>query len=206
LYRYGLPRGVLGSQARLVGVVSTSTENIELEGHGFETDDRVTFRAAEGGSMAAPLVAGVEYFAIRVNDSFFQVSATQGGLSVNLTSSGTSMMVSSALPFDEVIEFYSRWADGFFYANAVPFTPGAVPAIVKGLVAQLAAKKILQLAGHTSETVDEFETAAMAQLERFAKGLPVRDVSATAATNKSVVSTLVSRGVDRRGWGSGGLP
>ena len=206
LYAFGAPRGVLNAPARLVATSTASTDVVELDDHGFVTDDPILFRAADGGTLSAPLVAGTTYYAIRLNDSTFKVAATSGGAAINLTTNGVTMIVSIALPFDRVIEFYSRWADSFFPAHAVPFTAGAVPVIVEGLVAQLAAKRLAALAGHTSEAIDAAEVAAMAQLERFAKGLPVRDANATARTNTAAVSSYVTTGVDPRGWPSGSLP
>ena len=57
-----------------------------------------------------------------------------------------------------------------------------------------------------ADSIDEAQKSAEAQLERFAKGLPVRDAAATAITNRAVVSSYVTADVDPRGWGSGTIP
>lgn len=206
LYRFGLPRGVLGSSGRIVESSLAATDAITLDGHGFETDDQVAFRASEGGTLSAPLAAGTTYYAIRTSDATFKVSATEGGAAINLSSDGVSMIVAVALPFDDVIEFYSRWVDGFVPAHLVPFTAGSVPVMIKAIVAELAAKKLMQLAGHSSESVNDAELVAKAQLERWSKGVPLRDAAATTSANKSVVSSITVVGSDPRGWGSGTLP
>lgn len=205
LYRFGLTRGALGVAGRVVESSLASTDVITLDAHGFDTGNEVAFRATEGGTLSSPLVAGTTYYAIRLSDSTFQVAATDGGAALDLTTNGVSMIVATALPFDDVIEFYSRWVDGCVPANAVPFVD-PVPVVVKAIVAELSAKKLLQLAGHTSASVNEAELAAKAQLERWSKGIPVRDANATAPTNKAVASSISVAGADPRGWGSRTLP
>lgn len=205
LYRFGLPRGVLVSSGRVVESSASGTDTITLDGHGFETDDEVVLRAAEGGTLSAPLVAGTTYYAIRVNDSGFKVSSTAAGVAIDLTTAGVSMIAGAPLPFDDVIEFYSRWVDGFSPAHLVPFT-APIPIMVKAIVAELAAKKLAQLAGHVSASVNEAEAAAREQLERWSKGVPLRDAAATGPANKAVVSSISVVGLDPRGWGSGSLP
>lgn len=201
LYKYGFPRGLLANPARRCASVNTTTNALELDGHGFETDTPVLFRAEGSGSLPSPLVAGTTYYAIRVTDSSFKVSATEGGAAIDLTTAGASVAVATPLPFDDVIEFYSRWADGFLPANAVPLgRDNAVPIIVVGLVAELSAKKLLLMAGQSSQSMDAQELSAKAQLERFAKGVPIRDENATASTNLAYSESVSS---DSRGWGTG---
>lgn len=205
LYKFGLPRGVLGTKGDIVEASIASTDTLTFDGHGFETDTPVMLRAAEGGTLSAPLVASTIYYAIRVSDATFKVAATAGGAVINLTTDGTSMIVSTPLDFDDVIEAYSRWVDGFV-PHIVPFVAGSIPIMVKMVVAELSAKKLLALAGHSSELVDAAVVTATAQLERWAKGVPVRDALATASSNRSVVSSITILGLDPRGWGSGELP
>lgn len=208
VYRYGLPRGTLGTPGRLVASAVAAMDLIELDGHGFETDDPIVFRAGEGGTLPAPLVASTTYYAINETDSTFKISATQGGSAINLTTDGVNVFVATPLPFDEVLEFYSRWVDGFLPAHFVPLKPdddGRFPVIVSGIVAELAAKKLQQLAGHASVSVGEYEIAAKAQLERWSKGVPLRD-PAEGDANRAVASSLVITGTDPRGWGSRYLP
>lgn len=200
LYRYGLPRGLLANPARLCASVEDSTDTFELDAHGFETDDQLLFRPEEGGELPAPLVAGTTYYAIRVTDSTFKVSATQGGAAINLTTDGVSVLVAIALPVDEVLEFYSRFVDPFLPAHLVPLT-APYPVTVTAIVAKLAAKELLRIAGQTSISMTEEEIGAKAQLERWAKGVPLRDSRATASANLAISEGSTG---DPRGWGVGG--
>lgn len=206
LYRYGLPRGTLVMQARLVASSTASSDIIELDGHGFETDDEILFRAAEGGTLSAPLVVGTTYYAIRISDSSFKVAAAPAGAAINLTTDGSEMIVAAPLPVDEVLEYYSRFVDDFAPAHAVPLT-APYPVVVVATVAELSAKKLLSLSGQQSINVDAAEASAKEVLERWAKGIPMRDAAATTAhTNKAVSSVVSSTNTDPRGWGSSELP
>lgn len=204
LYKYGLQRGLLSQQGRLVASSLSGTDTIELDGHGLETDDEVVFRAEDGGTLSAPLVAGTTYYAIRINESHFKVAAAPAGAAINLTTDGVSMLVGCPLPYDEVIEFYSAFVDGCV-PHAVPFT-SPVPVLVRGIVAELSAKKLLMLAGQTSIALDDAVKAAREQLKEWGRGVPIRDANVTASANRAIVSSLVSSGGDPRGWGSGSLP
>jgi hypothetical protein len=197
VYQYGLPRGALGNPGRLVvdsSLADTPLGTIELQEHGFETGTCITFRATDGGTLSSPLVAGVVYFAIRLTDSTFQVSATSGGSPITLTTGGVSMVVSADLPFDEVLEFYSRFVDGFLPAEVVPLT-APYPITVVAIVSELTAKKIQILSGMTSGSMTEAELGAGAQLKRWAAGLPVRDAAATTQAANVAVTNKV-RGED----------
>jgi hypothetical protein len=204
LYRYGLARGALAMPGRLVESSAASSDLLTLDGHGFVTDDEVLVRATEGGTLSAPLVEGTTYYVIRVTDSTFKLAATAGGAAIDLSTSGSQMVVASTLPVDDVLEFYSRFVDAFLPAHAVPLVE-PYPVTVTAIVAELAAKKLTHLSGQASVSVDAAEVAAKAQLERWAKGLPLRDARATASTNKAITMTL-STSTDPRGWGSGSLP
>lgn len=205
VYKYGLARGALSSSARIIASSSVQADSLELEAHGFETGDEIRFRPLEGGTLPAPLVEHQAYFAVRVTDAVFRVAATPGGAPIDLTTTGDGIAVSTPLPIDEVLLFYSRFADGFFPAHAVPLKGPPYPILVTAIVAELSAKKLQNLAGQSSASVDEAERAAKAQLERFAKGIPLRDASVTTSTNRAVVASL-GAGLDPRGWGSRRLP
>lgn len=207
VYKYGLPRGALGNPGRLVASSLAATSTIELAEHGFATGDAVTLRATEGGTLSAPLVSGQTYYVIWVTDSTFQLSATQNGSAISLTTDGVSMMVSMDLPFNEVLEFYSRFVDGFV-PHAVPL-PTPYPITVVAIVAELAAKKIQILSGMKSGSMDEAEIAAGAQLKRWAAGVPVRDAAVTTQpSNVAVTNRLPNQnviGFPLYGRGPGGL-
>lgn len=195
VYKYGFSRGTLGNPGRLVASALASTNVLTLEGHGFETDDEILLRAESGGSLPSPLVAGTAYYAIRLTDSTFSVATTPGGTAVNLTTDGESVVVSAALPFDEVLEFYSRFVDDFLPAHLVPLAE-PYPVTVTATVAELAAKKLQLIAGQTSDAIDAVELAAKARLERWAKGLRIRDPKAATSANLA----LARSGNGNRGW------
>lgn len=203
VYAYGLARGTLGGTARIVASALAATDRLELDEHGFETNDALLLRASEGGTLSAPLVAGTTYYAIRVSASTFQLAATPNGSAIDLTTDGVSMVVSIALPFDQVLQFYSRFVDAYVPAHLVPLT-SPYPIVVVGIVADLAAKKLQLLSGQTSASMTEVENAAEKQLERWAAGIPLRDSSATSPANLAVTAGLGR--ADPRGWGSKRLP
>lgn len=199
-----LPAGEITGSSRVAASALATSDAITLDGHGLETDDPVTVRAAEGGSLPSPLVEGTVYYAIRVTNGSFKLATTAGGAAIDLAGDGVDVIVMREPPYDDVIEFYSRWADAFLPAHLVPLQAPIHPT-VKGIVAELSAKKLLNLDGKTSEAVNAAEIAAKAMLERFAIGLPLRGAAATARTNLAISSSLASSS-DPRGWGSGSLP
>lgn len=204
-----LPAGSLTSAAGLVASALASTDAVTQDGHGLETGDPVTVRAAEGGSLSAPLVDGATYFAIRLTNAEFQLAVTLGGSAINLTTDAVSMIVIREPDFDMWIEFYSRWADTSLPGHLVPMgRVKPVPALVRGIVADLVAKRMFNVGGQASETLKDMEIASAAQLARFAAGNPLRDANATPPANLAITSTL-SNTSDPRGWtscGSGRLP
>lgn len=197
VYKYSLPRGSLGNPGRLVASSLASTDTIELSEHGFETGDPVTVRATDGGTLSAPLVAGTVYYVIALTDSTLQLSATPSGSAIDLTTDGVSMMVTADLPFDDLCEFYSRFADGFLPAHVVPL-PAPYPITIVAIVAELVAKRAQILSGVKSESMQEAELSAKAQLERYALGIPVRDAApATQPANLAVVKSVSDRVIGR---------
>lgn len=202
LYTYGLPRGLLANPGRRCAAALAATDAFELDGHGFETDDVLVFRAEGSGSLPTPLVANTTYYAIRVSDAIFKVAAMAGGAAIDLTANGTSVLVATPLPIDETIERYSRFVDGCLPAHLVPLgVEKPVPVEIAAIVSELSAKKLLLIRGQSSESMKEMELGAKAQLERWAKGIPLRDANATASAN---LAHSESVSADPRGWGGGG--
>lgn len=198
-----LPPGSVVSPAGMVASCLASTDVLTYDGHGLGTDDEVTVRAAEvGGTLSAPLVAGTVYYAIRLSNAEFKLAATAGGAAINLTSNGVEMTVIREPKFDDVIEFCSRLADTSLPAHLVPLTAPIHP-LVRGCVADMAAKRVLNANGQNSEAVKATDLEAKAILERFAAGMPLRGGTAQTPTNLAVTATSVSSGSDPRGWGSG---
>lgn len=199
LFRYGLPRGLLANPGRLCASVVATDDTFTLDGHGFENDTPLLFRAETGGTLPAPIAAGTIYYAIRVSDSTFKAAATAGGAAEDLTTDGVSVVVSTALPIDEVLEFYSRFVDGFLPAHLVPLG-SPYPITVTAIVAELSAKKLLLISRQSSASMTEMEVGAKAQLERWVKGIPLRDDRQTASANLAVSDVLSIP----REWGTGG--
>lgn len=197
LYRFGLPRGALANPGRLIAAAYPATDSLELDGHGFELDDEIRFRAEAGGAMPAPLAVATTYYAIPVSDTLFQVAATQGGSAIGLTTGAESVLVMTPLPVADVIERYSRLVDDYAPAHLVPFT-APIPIRVVAIVAELSAQRLLWISGQKSIAMDLIEAAAHKELDRWAKGLPLRDSTATGRANLAV-ARQVSR-TSGRGW------
>lgn len=197
-----LPPGTVVSPAGILASCLASTDVLTYDGHGLETDDEVTVRAASAGTLSAPLAAGTTYYAIRLSNAAFQLAATAGGSAINITSNGVEMTVIREPKFDDVIEFCSRLADTSLPAHLVPLT-APIPPLVRGCVADMAAKRVLNANGQNSEAVKATDLEAKAILERFAAGMPLRGGTAQTPTNLAITATSVSSGADPRGWGSG---
>lgn len=190
LYTYGLPRGSLGSAPSREVASSRATSNVlELDAHGLEVGDVVTFRAVEGGSMPGGLAEGTKYYAIRIDDARFQVASSlvnaQASTAIDLTTDGESVVMSVPIDVDALLERYSRFADGFLPAHAVPLTE-PYPIEVVAAVAELTAARVQFLSGVASVEMSKVDASARKQLERFASGLPLRDATATRPTNLAI--------------------
>ncbi len=195
VYTYGLPRGSLGNPGRVCASALASTDTFTLDGHGFSDGEEVILRAEEGGTLPSPLVAGATYYVVWLSDSTFKVASSKGGAAVNLTTDGELVVVSTALPFDKYLERYSRFADGFIPAHLVPLS-APYPVEVTAVVAELTAKRLQIWCGQTSDSMTEIEVGAKAQLERWAKGLRIRDARVTTSANLAVARS----GNGNRGW------
>lgn len=207
VFRLGVPRGNLQSVSREVASTNASTNTFELNGHGFEDGDTVTVRAVEGGSLAAPLVEGTTYYVKRTDGSRFQLAATSGGAAIDITTTGTSMLVTTEPPIADLITAVSQWMYDMLPAHARFESINDVPMVLRVTCAEVVGKKAMALVGHTSESVDQYELAAKAKCERWATGLPNRaSGDVVADTNLSVRSALSATVEDSRGWGSGSIP
>src|SRR5690606_30169535 len=99
---------------------TASTDAITLDGHGLENGDQVTVRALEGATLPSPLVEGTVYYAFRITNATFKLAATDGGAPLDIATNSSSVVVLKEPPFDDVIEFYSRWADALLPAHVAP--------------------------------------------------------------------------------------
>ncbi len=203
VYRYGLPRGTLGSTGREAASVLAATDTFELEEHGFETGDELVVRALQGGSLPGGLSASTTYYAKRVTADTFQLSSTPSGPTIDLTTDGQNVLVASPLPFDEVLEFYSRFVDTCVPAHAAPFE-APYPVLIVATVATLAAKRLQNISGTASNIMSELERGARDMLKDFQAGKPLADPLATTPTNLAITGEAST--TDPRGWGTETLP
>lgn len=197
LHRYGLRGGAVVNPGRLAES-AVGTDAFTLDGHGIETDWLVTLRAEAGGALPSPLVAGATYYAIRDSESTFRVAASPGGPAIDLTTIGVSVVVTTPLPIDEMLEYFSRYVDDFLPAEFVPLS-APYPLTIVIIVCQLTAAALYRLTGQESASMQEVELGAKAKIERWSKGLGVVGVagSANLAYGESAFADL-------RGWGGGG--
>lgn len=203
MYRYGLARGTLGSTGREVASALATSDTFELDEHGFETGDQVLFRAIQGGALPGGVSAATPYYAIRITSETFKISTAPGGPPIDLTTDGSGVIVSTPLPFDEVLEAYSRFVDTCVPAHVAPFKE-PFPKLIVATVATLAAKRLQNLSGTTTNAMGQLEKEARDLLKGFEPGKPLGDANATAPSNLAVVASTAE--TDPRGWGSGTIP
>lgn len=198
VYRQGVPRGALVSRGRLVESVDVNADTLELEGHGLGNGTVVQLRAADGGALPAPLSASTVYYALPVSgsDSLLQLSATEGGAAIGLTSSGAApfmLFVPLGPMLDDLIEVYSRWLDSLVIGHTVPFEE-PIPAWVRHCTAVRTAAHASRVLGLGSQTeqIFEAERMAIADAMRLAKGPTLRDAAATGPANRAVYAVAGS--------------
>jgi hypothetical protein len=198
--------GGITFEGRLVESADASSDIFTLDGHGFDDDTIVYVRAASSGELPAGLSATTAYYVKRLTNGTFQLATSAGGAAVNFTTNGESVLVVREPPYDNAIEYVSRWADAFFPAHAVPFTAPIHP-LVRGVVADITSKRLLNYDGKSSQIVDAAELAGKAILERFAASLEVlRPASGVTAPSygERAVTTTASDEPDARGWTEAG--
>ena len=197
LYDYGLPRNAAASEGRLVGTISTSADTIELGSHGYTGGEAVTFRAEAGGSLPSPLVAGVTYYALPVDEWQFQVATTEGGAAIDLTTAGSNVVVVTESPREAAREWATAVLDDMLPAHVVPLE-APYPTIVRMTAAELANAKL----GYSpdNKTLSDLLDAAQARLKRWASGVPVRGENAPEPANLCASSAVAVGVADTRGW------
>lgn len=218
LYAFGLPRGAVPNEGRLLAAVSVSADELVLDVHGLAEDQAFSLRAAAGGAVPTGLVEGTTYYAHPLTESRFQARATPGGSVVNITTAGDAERVFVIVPLDvpSWIRFGSRMIDEMTPANACPLvkvddagvredeagydsSTGAYPEIITITCAELAAGKGLGFGGASSRTLSSAIKDAQKRLERWAAGLPLRNAPGQTHTNLATSAAVPYR--DPRGWG-----
>lgn len=217
LYAFGLPRGAVPNPGRLLADVSVSAGTLILGEHGLAEDDPFSVRASAGGTLPAPLVAGVTYYAAPTSADAWKPRATAGGSAIPITTTGTPerVVLVVALPVENWIRWASRLIDEMLPAHVVPLvkvdaagvradesgydsTTGGYPEIIVMTCAELAAGKGLGLGGASSKSLTSMVDDAKKRLDRWASGIPVRGAPAQTPANLAVAASVPYR--DPRGW------
>lgn len=200
LYDFGLPRGAVPNPGRLLDAVDVALDWVALDVHGFALGDPVLFRAEAGGSLPGGLAEGVSYYAKPLDESHFQVSATDGGPAIDLTSSGSNTLVISPLPVAAAIEWGARTIDDMLPAHVVPLAAPYPPVIV-ATNAELAAGKLAARGGFVSKALSDIIAGAQKKLDRWAKNVEIRGENAPQPAQGAAVATAAAVPVDDvRGW------
>jgi hypothetical protein len=203
LYQYGLQRGALANPGRLAAGASSATNAITLDQHGLALNDAITLRAEAGGSLPAPLVAGVTYYAVPINDATFSVAAALDGAAIDLTSYGSRIVVGTQLPIAAAIRFGAALIDDMLPAHVLPLVE-PYPPIVVMTNAELAIGKLTTSTGNGSKSIGEMVDVARKRLERWAAGVPLRGENTPAPANLAATAVATAPGRDSRGWGRWG--
>lgn len=198
VYRFGAPRGSLGSVSRLVSSVDADADAIELDEHGFEDGLEVRFRAEAGGSLPSPLVEGTAYFARVLDVHRFQVAATSGGAAIDLTTEGETVLVLEPSPLPAAIDWATAIIEDMLPAHIVPLEAPYPPVLV-ATCAELATGKALSKRGLATETLSDMLDKAHARVSRWARGAVVRGTNQPPAANLAA-STASAPAADPRGW------
>ena len=204
VYRF-VPAGILAVPGRLVSSASASTELLTLDGHGLVLNQTISFRAEAGGSLPSPLVAGTTYYAKPVSDSTFQVAATSGGTAINLTTTGSNIVLIADLPWADWIAECSAMIDQTLVAHVVPIT-GPIPEPVRVYCSALLAFRALSHVGASTGSVQSSIEFWAKQAKEWARGVPLRGANVPVAGN--LASSFSGVAGDPRGWtrGSSRIP
>jgi hypothetical protein len=199
LNAFGIPRGSVPNPGRVVASVNTTDNTLTLDAHDLSVDEVITFRAGNGGSLPAPLVAGTTYYADPLDDTRFRVRASVGGAAIDLTTAGSIVLLLVPLNKAAAISFASRLLDNMLPSHVVPLDADAIPDVVRHTCAELAAWKLASMRGAASKSLTDMYKAADEVVKRWAKGVPVRG---TPAANKraNLAVSATAPYVDRRGW------
>lgn len=199
LYAYGLVPGALPNPGRLIYSVSAGSNTFTLDDHGFQTGDVLTFRAdVAGGSLPSPITEATEYYAIRVSDHIFSVSASSGGAAVDITTAGERVLVASAVPYDSSIAWASEVVNDALPAHIVPIPEGElIPEIIRMTTAEIAIGKLMSRQGAAADTLKMAVDKAYERLRRWARGVPVRGENVPP---RAQVSASSASYIDARGW------
>lgn len=193
-----MPRGSLSNPGKLAASASAATNTIALDQHGFALNDPLTVRAEGGGSLPAPLVAGVTYYAIPVNESSFSVAAAASGAVIDFTTAGARIVVVAPVPVQAAIDFGAELINDSI-PHLLPLVAPYPPIIVM-TNAELAIGKLMASTGSGSKSLGEMVDLARKRLERWATGVSVRGANAQPSANLAATTPATAAASDCRGW------
>ncbi len=222
VYSTGLQPAAFVRAPRTVEAVDETTDTLTLRGHGLETGRIVTF-AIQGsptpvmGTIGSALPAGVSasivYYAIKLSEDLFRVSASLGGPAVSLVDEGTGIFGIAVDPgedLDEQLEADAGDIDIACAAHGTPFKPdtnGSFPAWLVALNARLSGAGQLLVHGLQNPNYEaamkrvfdrvEIDRADMAW---WKKGAPIPGMSARDATPTVIEAGARSWSLPSRGW------
>lgn len=197
LYAHGVRPGDLPNPGRLIASVSSGADSLTVDDYGAAAGDLVTFRAEAGGSLPAPISEDAIYYVIPIDDARFSISAAPDGGAIDITSAGERFLAVFKVSKDAAIAWASALIDDMLPAHVVPLA--TVPPIVRMTCAELAAAKLLGLAGSGGKSLTDIADAARKRVERWAQGVPIRGTNAPAPA--SLAQSASAANPDLRGWG-----
>lgn len=93
-----------GTTLRGVATIQASDDTFRSDAHGLPNDRRVVFFPVAGEALPTGITEGTDYFVINQTADTFQVSATQGGAAVNLTTDG-EVRWQDMVPATDAVQF-----------------------------------------------------------------------------------------------------
>lgn len=190
--------GSVPNGGRLCASALASSDVFELDCHGFELNATVRFRAEDGGSLPGNISAGTTYYAIPLDESRFQVSASSGGGAVNMSSDGELVVVMRDRPVNSAILMASAHVAPALRGNAEPTSLAEVPYQVRSLVALYAARILRVWSERDHADLAPLVLDAEKRLDKFMRGVPTGGLDATAPSNLAVArSAWRTAGVTR---------
>jgi hypothetical protein len=200
LYANGLPRGALSNPGRLAASVSVSANTIAMDQHALALNTAFTFRPDGAGTLPSPLVAGVTYYAIPVNDDTFSVAAAPNGSAIDLTTTGTGKpLVVVPVDYQSAIDAGAAVIDDLLPGHLVPLVAPYSPIIVV-TNAELAIGRLMAGTGSGSKNLATMIDEARKRLADWARGRPLHGANVPPPANLSATAVATATCVDRRGW------
>lgn len=196
-----VPPGTITNPGRAVASVSVSTNTLVVANHGLADDDVVRVVADAGGSVPTGLSASTDYYAIVVNDDSIQVAATVGGAAIDLTTTGSNVLLVRELPFTTWIANATALMDQTALGN-VAIDETAIPQVVRDMTAALAAHEALTFVGASTVDLERVIDRTQKLFDRWLRGAAIRGTNAPSGAAVAVAGTAAT--TSARGYSNGG--